>query len=88
MRDKTANFRVGQKSWFWKRDKIAQFDNETKLPILKWDKTVDLYRNGDRTKQSILNKTKPPISKMRENRRFCKREQTSIKMVSDKSLLA
>ena len=42
MRDKTADFRVGQNSRFWKRDKIADFDNETKQPILKWDKTADL----------------------------------------------
>ena len=39
MRDKIADFRVGQNSWFWKRDKIADFDNETKPPILKWDKS-------------------------------------------------
>ena len=42
MRDKTANFRVGQYSRFWMRDKITNFDNETKPPILKWDKTTDL----------------------------------------------
>ena len=42
MRDKTADFRVGQNRRFWKRDKIADFDNETKPPILKWDKTADL----------------------------------------------
>ena len=41
MRDKTADFSVGQNSRFWKRDKIADFDNETKLPILKWDKIAD-----------------------------------------------
>ena len=41
MRDKTADFRVGQNSRFWKRDKIADFDNETKPPILKWDKIAD-----------------------------------------------
>ena len=40
MRDKTADFRVGQNR-FWKRDKIADFDNETKPPILKWDKIAD-----------------------------------------------
>ena len=34
MRDKTADFRVGQNSRFLKRDKIADFDNETKPPIL------------------------------------------------------
>ena len=41
MRDTTADFRVGQNSRFWKRDKIADFDNETKPPILKWDKTAN-----------------------------------------------
>ena len=41
MREKTADFRVGQNSQFWKRDKIADFDNETKRPILKWDKIAD-----------------------------------------------
>ena len=41
MRDKTADFRVRQNSWFWKRDKTTDFDNETKPPILKWDKTAD-----------------------------------------------
>ena len=41
MRDQTADFRVGQNSRFWKRDKIADFDNETKPPILKWDKVTD-----------------------------------------------
>ena len=40
MRDKTADFRVGQNSRFWKRDKIADFD-ETKPPILKWDEIAD-----------------------------------------------
>ena len=42
MRDKTADFRVGQNSRFLKRDKIADFDNEPKPPIFKWDKTADL----------------------------------------------
>ena len=42
MRDEIADFRVGQKSRFWKRDKTADFDNETKLPILKWGKTAYL----------------------------------------------
>ena len=42
MRDKTADFKVGQNSQFWKQDKITDFDNETKPPILKWDKTADL----------------------------------------------
>ena len=42
MRDKTADFRVGQNSQFWKRDIIADFDNETKPPILKWDKIANL----------------------------------------------
>ena len=41
MRDKTADFRVGQNSRFWKRDKIADFDNKIKSPILKWDKIAD-----------------------------------------------
>ena len=41
MRDKTAAFRMGQNSRFWKRDKIADFDNETKPPILKLDKIPD-----------------------------------------------
>ena len=31
-----------QNSRFWKGDKIADFDNETKPPILKWDKIADL----------------------------------------------
>ena len=35
-----------------------------------------------RTKQPILNETKPPILKMRQNRRFCKRKQTAFKIVS------
>ena len=39
---------------FWKRDKTADSENETK----------------------------PPISEMRQNGRFCKREQISIKIVS------
>ena len=42
IRNKAADFKVGQNSRFWKRDKIADFDNETKPPILKWDKTADL----------------------------------------------
>ena len=50
MQDKTADFKVGQNNRFWKRDKIADFDNETKPPILsgpkplilKWNKTADL----------------------------------------------
>ena len=41
MRDKTADFRVGQNSQFAKRDKIADFDNETRPPILEWDKITD-----------------------------------------------
>ena len=43
MQDKTAHFRVGWNSHFWKRDKIAKFDNKTKPPILKWEKTAFLY---------------------------------------------
>ena len=45
MRNKTADFRVGQNSQFAKRDKIADFDNETKPPILEWDKTTDSKKN-------------------------------------------
>ena len=41
MRDKTANFRVGQNSRIWKRHKITDFDNETKPSILNWDKIAD-----------------------------------------------
>ena len=33
--------------------------------------------SGGRTKQPILNETKPPISKMRQNRRFRKRDKTA-----------
>ena len=42
MRDKTADFRMGQNNLFWKRDKIAAFDNEIKSPILKWKKMAEL----------------------------------------------
>ena len=42
MQDKTAHFRVGQNSRFWKRYKITEFDNETETPILKLHKTADL----------------------------------------------
>ena len=45
MRDKTTDFRVGQKSWFWKRDKIADSDNEIKTDDFKVGqnrKTADL----------------------------------------------
>ena len=31
----------------------------------------EIWWNGGRTKQLILNETKPPISKMRQNRQFC-----------------
>ena len=44
MPEKTTNFKVGQNSRFWKRDKIADFDNEIKRGILKWDKNDDLYK--------------------------------------------
>ena len=34
MRDKTAVFKMGQNRRFWKWDKIAHSENETKSPIL------------------------------------------------------
>ena len=34
------------------------------------------------------NETKPPIPKMRQNRRFCEREQIAIKIFTDKNVLA
>ena len=50
----STNRGAGQTRRFGKRDKSADFENETK----------------------------PPISKMRQNRRFCKSEQIAIKIVS------
>ena len=35
--DKTADF---------KSDRIADFENETKPPILKWDKTADFVKEN------------------------------------------
>ena len=42
---------------------------------------IRVHRGG-RTKEPILNETKPPIPKMRQNRRFCAREQMAMKIVS------
>ena len=53
MRDKTADFRVGQNSRFEKRDKIADFDIETKPPILKCDKTAD-FKVGENRRFIII----------------------------------
>ena len=127
MRDKTADFRVGQNSRFWKRDKIADFENGTKSPILKTGQTIFTYKlvnrysirhpcndynsssmttifwkwskgslnvsikfvcslSGGQDKTADFkwdktadfeNETKPPISKMRQNRRFRKWDKTA-----------
>ena len=42
MRDNTPILEWDKNSRFWKRDKMVDFDNGTKPPILKWNKTADL----------------------------------------------
>ena len=38
--------KVRQNRRFWKWDKSADFENETKPPILKWDKTADFVKEN------------------------------------------
>ena len=61
MRDKTADFRVGQNSRFWKRDKIADFENGTKSPILKTGQNRRFWKRDKIA--DFDNETKPPILK-------------------------
>ena len=42
------------------------------LLVLARTNALQIELDGGRTKQPILNETKPPISKMRQNRRFRK----------------
>ena len=56
-----ADFELDLNLQFLKPDNTAHFENETKQPIWKWDKTAGF--------------------RVRQKRRFCKKEQTAIKTV-------
>ena len=61
MRDEIADFRVGQNGRFWKRDKIADFDNETKQPIWKTGQNSRFWKRDKIA--DFDNETKPLILK-------------------------
>ena len=65
MRDKTADFKTRQNSRFSKRDKTADFQNETKQPIFK-TRQNSRFSKRDKT-ADFQNETKQPIFKTGQN---------------------